>query len=295
MTSSDARPVVLFATYTPKPGLTEDDQLFAQALERRGVRVCAAAWDEPAAAWAHAAAVVIRSTWNYHHHHAEFLSWVDRVSGATRMHNDARVVRWNSHKRYLADIARRGVPVIDTVFVDRGSSLDLREVARTHGWRDIVVKPAVSASAHETRRFDADALADAQAHLERLLATRDVMVQPHLASLAEHGELSLLFARGRLTHAVRRRSALVDGHPMPKSALAQAPAAAVASAERVLEAASALTGIEPNEQLYARVDLAGVGDGYTLLELELIEPSLFLVHAPNAAEEFAEALLVTRR
>jgi len=291
MTRNDARAFVLFATYGAQPGLSEDDQHFARALERRGVQVCAAAWDDPAAAWSSAAAVVIRSTWDYHLRRAEFLAWVARVSAATTLYNDARAVRWNSHKSYLAEIARRGVPVIDTVFSSAGSNLDLTAIAREHGWRDIVVKPAVSASAHETRRFDVPDRAEGQAHLDRLLATRDVMVQPHLAPLAEQGELSLLFARGRFTHAVRRRSALVDGHVMPKSAAAEAPAAALECATRVLEAAGTLTGVAPNELLYARVDLAATGSDYLLLELELIEPSLFLVHAPNEAEAFAAALV----
>jgi hypothetical protein len=291
MTRNDARAFVLFATYGAQPGLTEDDQHFARALERRGVQVCAAAWDDPAAAWSSAAAVVIRSTWDYHLRRADFLAWVARVSAATTLYNDARAMRWNSHKSYLAEIARRGVPVIDTVFASVGSNLDLTAVAREHGWRDVVVKPAVSASAHETRRFDVPDRAEGQAHLDRLLATRDVMVQPHLAALAEQGELSLLFARGRFTHAVRRRSALVDGHVMPKSAPADAPAAAIECAARVLEAAGALTGVSPNEMLYSRVDLAATGSDCVLLELELIEPSLFLVHAPNEAEAFAAALV----
>ena len=293
MTSDETRPLVLFATYSERPGLSEDDQLFARALELRrgGARVRPAVWNDPAVAWSSAAVVVIRSTWDYHLRRADFLAWIDRVSGSTTLHNDARVVRWNSHKRYLAAIAQRSVAVIDTVFADAHTSVDLRDVARKHGWKDIVVKPAVSASAHETRRFDANERAEGQAHLDRLLATRDVMIQPHLAALAEQGELSLLFARGRFTHAVRRRSALVDGHVMPKSAPANAPAVAVKSAERVLDAAAALTGVAPNDLLYSRVDLAPAEDGYLLLELELIEPSLFLVHAPHAAERFADALL----
>ena len=290
--SASAQPsLVLFATYATRPELTEDDQLFARALERHGVRVGAAAWDDPAVAWGSATAVVVRSTWDYHLRLDEFLGWVDRVAAETTLHNDARVVRWNSHKQYLGEIARAGVPVIDTVFAVAGATVDVADVARQHGWRDLVVKPAVSASAHETRRFGPNELAAAQAHLERLQRERDVMLQPHLTALAEQGELSLLFARGRFTHAVRRRSALVDGHPMPKSAPATAPAAAHRCAERVLAAAGALTGVVPNDLLYARVDLAPNGDDFLLLELELIEPSLFLLHAPEAAERFADALV----
>lgn len=285
------QPVVLFATYAAQAGLTEDDRLFAGALERRGVRVCAVRWDDPAAAWSSAAAVVIRSTWDYHLRPREFLDWVDRVSSATTLHNGARVVRWNSHKKYLGALAQHGVPVIDTVFAEAGTTLNLERIAQAHEWRDFVVKPAVSASAHETRRFAEGERREGQAHLERLLETRDVMIQPHLSALAEQGELSLLFARGEFTHAVRRRSALVDGHLMPKSAPAPASAAARYRASEVLAAAAATIGIVPNGLLYARVDLAEVApDEYLLLELELIEPSLFLLHAPESAEAFAEAL-----
>src|SRR5438045_2822051 len=140
MTRNDERAFVLFATYGAQPGLTEDDQHFSRALERRGVEVCAAAWDDPAAAWSNAAAVVIRSTWDYHLRRADFLEWVRRVSAATTLYNNAWAVQWNSHKGYLAEIARRGVPVIDTVFASAQSNLDLTAVAREHGWRDVVVK-----------------------------------------------------------------------------------------------------------------------------------------------------------
>ena len=293
MTADDHQSLVIFATYQAQPTLTEDDELFARALERRGARVRGMPWDDKAMAWSTANAVVIRSTWDYHHRLAEYLAWVERVSAATTLNNDARVVKWNSHKTYLGELAREGVPVIHTVFASAGADLDLEAVARTHGWHDVVVKPAVSNNAHETRRFPAGGRGEAQAHLDRLLPVRDVMIQPHLAELAEQGELSLLFARGRFTHAVRRRSALVDGHVMPKSAAAEAPPAAHRCAERVLAAAQALTGVSPDDYLYARVDLAPSGADFLLLELELIEPSLFLHHAPAAAEQYADALLRT--
>lgn len=289
------RPLVLFATYSAQPSLTADDQLFADALERRGLTVEAAAWDDPAVAWQRAAAVVVRSTWNYHFHHREFLDWTERVAAVTRLHNEPRVIRWNSHKRYLGELAARGVRVIETVFAEPGARLELGAIAAAIASDDLVVKPAVSASAHETRRFAPLERAAGQAHLDRLLASRDVMVQPHVAALAERGELSLLYAGGRFSHGVRRRSALVDEGTMPKAARADASAAARTFGDGVLAAVAAVFGVEPNGLLYARVDLAEITpDEYVLLELELIEPSLFLVHAPEAAKNFASALLSSR-
>jgi hypothetical protein len=283
---------ILFATYSAQPELTSDDALFAAALERRGWRVTAAAWEDTTAPWSRVVAVVIRSTWDYHHRLREFLTWVDGVASVTRLHNDARVVRWNSHKKYLGELARRGVPVIETIFADAGAMLDFGAVAEQIGAEEIVVKPAVSASAHETRRFDIAAREHAQLHLDRLLSERDVMLQPHVAGLAERGELSLMYARGVFSHAVRRRSALVDTDAMPKTVVAEASGAARGCAEQVLGAASTVTGVPPHELLYARVDLAEVEpDEFVLLELELIEPSLFLSHVPEAAERYAEAVL----
>jgi hypothetical protein len=286
------RPLILFATYAAQPELTADDRLFAEAVEHRDVQVRAAAWDDPAVAWEHATAVVIRSTWNYHFHRDEFLAWTERVAAVTPLHNEPRVVRWNSHKRYLPELARRGVRVIETVFAEPGARLELDAIMDAIASDDLVVKPAVSASAHETRRFASHERAEAQAHLDRLLTARDVMVQPHVAALAERGELSLLYAGGRFSHAVRRRSALVDSGQMPKSAAAVATEVARAFAEHVLAVAADIIGTSARELLYARVDLAETApDQYLLLELELIEPSLFLLHAPEAAENFASALL----
>ena len=294
--TSNERPLIYFATYAAQSDITADDRLFADVLERRGLTVRGAAWDDPAVAWQHAAAVVIRSTWNYHFHREDFLSWTERVASLARLHNEPRVVRWNSHKRYLAELARQGVRVIETVFAAPGTRLDLDAIADAVASDELVVKPAVSASAHETRRFTLHERAEGQAHLDRLLEGRDVMVQPHVGALAERGELSLLFARGRFSHAVRRRSALVDGGQMPKSAATATTSAARDFAQHVLATATHIVGTAPAELLYARVDLAETApDEYLLLELELIEPSLFLLHAPEAAENFGSALAATLR
>jgi hypothetical protein len=290
--TSNEHALILFATYAAQPSLTADDQHFAAALARRGWSVRGAAWDDPAVAWQEAAAVVIRSTWNYHFHHDAFLEWTERVAAVTALYNEPSVVRWNSHKRYLAELAARGIRVIETIFAGPGVRLDFDAIADTVAADELVVKPAVSASAHETRRFTLRDRAEGQAHLDRLLSARDVMVQPHVTALAERGELSLLFAGGQFSHAVRRRSALVDAGTMPKSALADASSEALEFGSRVLATATALIGTTPNELLYARVDLAETApDEYLLLELELIEPSLFLAHAPDAAEHFASALV----
>ena len=282
---------VLFATYAAHPAITDDDALLAGALAAHGLPVRGVPWDA-GERWGAARAVVIRSTWAYHHRLDEFLAWTERVGAATALHNDAPTVRWNAHKRYLAVLAARGIPVIDTVFVARGEARDVADIAAQHGWDDLVVKPAVSASAHQTRAFSSSDRAGAQAHLARLTSGGDAMLQPYLHALGARGELSLLHAAGTFTHAVRRRSALVEEGRMAKSAADTAPAAARDLAARVLAAARAETGAG-EAPLYARVDLAEDAStgGYRVLELELVEPSLFLAHAPAAAARYAAALI----
>jgi hypothetical protein len=285
---------VFFATHAGLPELTDDDRILASALARRGVLARAAAWDDPLVDWTAARAVILRSTWNYFLRRDDFLAWTERTAAHSIVHNSPSVIRWNSHKGYLAELASRGIPVIDTVLAPADASIDLASVARAHHWGEIVVKPAVSAAAHGTRRFHAHERAKAQAHLESLLASGDALIQPYMGPLEEQGELSMIFVAERFTHAVRRRSALARVDAMPKTAVAEAPTSAVHFAERAIEAGyGAMRRDAPNTSaLYARVDLAEIGtDEYLLLELELIEPSLFFRHAPDAAERLAEAIV----
>jgi hypothetical protein len=289
----DGPPLVLLATSLALRDLTPDDRLFAVALARRGVMARAAVWDDPEVDW-NAHSVVLRSTWDYFHRPTEFLSWAARVAAGALLQNPLPVITWNAHKHYLSALQQRGVPIIDTVFFSRGDSCNLAALAQARSWNDIVIKPAISAAGHETRCFGADERAAAQSHVNRLLAAGDVMVQPYLAPLAALGELSVIFIGGQFSHGIRRRSAFSNDRGMPKDARETPSAAAVRCAERVLAAAIIEMGasVTTPPLLYARVDLAEPSPGeWLLLELELIEPSLFFRQVPEAAEQMAELLV----
>ena len=220
----DVPPVVLLATSAALRDLTLDDRIFAAALVRRGVTARAAVWDDPEVDWS-ARSVVLRSTWDYFRRPTEFLSWAARVAAGALLQNPLPVITWNAHKRYLATLQKGGVPIIDTVFLSHGDTCDLAALAETRSWSDIVIKPAVSAAGHETKRFAADERAAAQSHVDRLLAAGDVMAQPYLAPLAERGELSVIFIGGRFSHGIRRRSAFSNDRSMPKE-MREIPSAA---------------------------------------------------------------------
>ncbi len=264
----------------PEPDL--DDELIRAALARRGIEAGNVAWEDEVFDWSTVKACVIRSTWNYVHHYPEFLQWVDRVSGATRLLNPGPVVHWNGHKGYLQELASKGVPVTPTRLLPRGTRASIQEVAGD--WACVVVKPAVSAGSFLTMRAKRDDFAAAQAHVDQHLPDRDLLVQEYLTSIEEWGERSLTWIDGEFTHAIRKNPRWAGGHESVSGEPATMAPDEIAIAMRVVAAA-------PGPLLYARVDLARDADGGpVLMELELVEPSLFTDKFPPAADRLAAAI-----
>ncbi|MFG1950773.1 RimK family alpha-L-glutamate ligase [Micromonospora sp. NPDC048830] len=296
--STRGEPRVALVTCTELPDLDPDDRLLLAPLAGRGVTVSAAAWDDPAADWAAHDLVVLRSPWDYAPRRDEFVAWADTVP---RLANPADVVRWNTDKRYLAELSAAGVPTVPTAWVAPGESWEPPAAG------EYVVKPAVSAGSQDTGRYD---LADpehrslAAAHLRRLSdAGRLAMVQPYLSAVDADGETALLFLAGphglRFSHAIRKGPMLtgpdlgVAGLYKPEVITPRtATPEQLAVAERVL---AAVPG-GPRRLLYARVDLIpGPDGGPVLVELELTEPSLFLGYADGAPDRLADAVLTHLR
>ena len=254
------------------------------ALAAAGVEARVLAWDDPAAqeGFFGAAACLIRSTWNYVRQHDRFCAWVDAVGAATTLWNPAPVVRWNSHKGYLLELEARGIPIVPTRMVPRGSGQSLVAVMGT--WEDVVVKPAVSAGSFGTLRVTGENRAAGEQHLADFTRERDMLVQRYEPSVEGYGERSLVWLDGAFSHAVRKSARFlgdqedVSRQPMPIAADERA------LAERVLAQA-------PGALLYARVDLVRDPAGQPqLMELELIEPSLFFDQQPGSAERLAGAI-----
>jgi glutathione synthase/RimK-type ligase-like ATP-grasp enzyme len=272
---------VALASCAPLPEPDPDQQPLMDALAERGLRVETLAWDDPRADWPAARLTVLRSTWNYPRRAAEFLRWAERTAAVSRLWNPLEVVRQNLHKSYLLDLERRGVAVVPTKLVRQGSATSLRAAAGE--WERVVVKPAISAASLDTIRVERDDFARGEAHLQMILASRDALVQPYLPSVEGEGERALVCVDGALTHAVRK-------HPrFSAEAESVSGALPIAPDERALaERALATVG---HPLLYARVDVARDAAGRVLvMELELIEPSLFLVQHPPALERFADAI-----
>lgn len=254
-----------------------DQELLIEALARRDVRADLLPWDDPDRRPSDYALCVLRSCWNYHHAPEAFLRWIDAAEKTSRLLNPPAVVRDNLHKRYLRGLEADGVPVVPTAFVDRGAAVALDGIRRERGWESVVVKPAVSAGSYRTRRFGPE---DGQAFLDALARDRDAMVQPLLPAFDDPGERALVWIDGRLTHAVRKRPRFDDGEEQVSEALPVTPDEE-AFARKVLNRVG-------EDLLYARIDVL---PGPVLSELELIEPSLFLLQQPKALDRLVDAII----
>jgi len=278
---------IAIATCLDLPEPDPDEELFLDALRAAGMEPSLLAWDDAGARFGDHDLVVVRSTWNYWERVDDFVAWATRVGETVPVYNPPRVIAWNVRKSYLEqELARRGVPVVPTEVIAQGTTRDLATLSRAHGWQDVVIKPLVSAGSYRTERFGAGDVTAGQRFLDDLVRDRDAMVQPWMPAVETHGERSLVWIDGELTHAIRKAPRYAGG-------VERVTESTVAEDERAL-AAQAL-GPFADELLYARVDMIrggvrGDDDGLRVMELELVEPSLFLRQCPAALERLVAAI-----
>ena len=270
------------ATCAHLPGIHPDDIHLASSLTRLGIEPSACIWNDPAVDWSRFDTVLMRTTWDYFKHYAAFKSWLDRLPIPTV--NNQPLLRWNGDKRYLLELERQGVGIIPT----RITSADgLREALAAMSGREVVVKPTVSGGGWHTLRGVVGDIAFEQA-VAQLPRDLDYMVQAFVPEIVSDGEWSLLFFDGKFSHAVIKRAARgdyrVQGEFGGSVEAAEPDAAIIASAQRAMAAVAA---IGHGDYAYARVDGVMVAGRLLLMELEMIEPLLFLSGRPDVAERFA--------
>lgn len=275
-----------------------DMPLLLAALHATGAEAHEVDWDDDAIDWSYFDLALLRSTWDYFERLPAFLEWAERVSRQTRLLNPLDVIRWNTDKHYLGDLERAGVPVVPSTFLEPGgdAAAGVDALLAAHpASRDIVVKPAVGAGSRDAQRHSRGNRDAIVAHAQRLLRMRrSVLLQPYLEHVDEHGETALLFFDGAFSHAIRKGPLLRRGEgPTTGLYATETIEPRTPSAGELAVAQHALTAI-PFDQplLYARVDLIhDDGGSPRLLELELVEPSVFAAHAQGAAARFARAIV----
>jgi len=259
-----------------------DAELLLDALGDVDIDGTLCVWDDPHVAWSDYDMVVIRSTWDYTKDRSGYLEWARALP---KLFNPSSIIEYSTDKHYLDDLKSRGYRIIPTSFCDVGETPEFPD-------SNFVVKPTVGAGSMDADKYDVGEHVAAAAHVARLHDSgRDAMIQPYVASVDVLGERGLVFIDGAFSHAIRKGAMLhvdqLDRHSLfrlEQLSLADAEPDAVTFAESVMS--------EPlfNGLLYGRVDLVHMPEGWAIMELELVEPSLFLSYEAGAAARLASAI-----
>ncbi len=286
---------VLLVSATGAIQFDEDLPLLTAALDRRGITNDVVSWDDSTVAWETCRRAVIRSTWDYSMRLPEFLGWAERAAAACDLVHGPPVLRWNTDKAYLLDLADVGVNIVESWFVRDRRDICLPEVG------DYVVKPSVAAGSRDAARFGPGQREAATEHADRLLAAGStVMVQPYQQSVDMFGETAMLFFGGVFSHAINKGPLLARGEAASRALYKQETISnheptreELDIARSVIDALAKVPDVGPSlsPPLYARVDLVRANDGtLAVLELELTEPSVFLANSETAAGRFADVI-----
>jgi hypothetical protein len=205
-----------------------------------------------------------------------------------KMCNPLKVARWNLHKGYLKDLESKGVSLPETIWLDKGNQVTLADIMREQNWEHAVVKPAISATAFNTFLVSQAKAGQQQQKFEGLLAQADLLVQKFMTEVQDQGEWSLIFFDKKFSHAVIKQPAAKDFRVQNDFGGSATPAVPPAF---VLSQAEKILSLIDEPLLYARVDGVISENKFLLMELELIEPMLFLENENGSAKTFAKAMM----
>lgn len=265
-----------------------EDELLASALQKRGLIVHRIDWTNTDFDFSSTGSVIFRSTWDYTERYEEFLRFIRSLHMKTVIFNPASIIFWNLDKHYLRDLQMRGVHIPETIYIERNSKTNLRQLFIRHGFGEAILKPAMSAGARHTYRLNSGNLQEHEELFQRLTNDEAMMLQPFLSSVMTEGEKTLVVIGGRYTHAVIKRAKVGDfrvqddfggtvEHYTPTD-------------EEIAFAEHAVSVCDPLPA-YARVDILQNAEGFPVVsELEMIEPELWFRFHPEAADRLADVI-----
>jgi len=267
--------------------LTEDG-LVQDALEKRGIHFTKKDWADPKFDWSTTRFALFRTTWDYFHRFQEFDAWLEKVSKQTNLINTVETIRWNMDKHYLIELQKKGIPIVETAFIEKGSNVTLKELHEQTGWIDTVVKPAISGAGRHTYKLNPVNLRTHEDIFRRIVEHESMLLQPYQDSITTKGEISLVVIDGNFSHCVLKKPKEGDYRVQDDWGGTVHPYKAnkkeIELAEDVVRSCSPIP-------VYARVDLMWNNENKLVLcELELVEPEMWFRNYPAAADLLAEAI-----
>jgi glutathione synthase/RimK-type ligase-like ATP-grasp enzyme len=280
---------VALVTDTVNPRLNLSDTRLVPEFKKAGIEAVGVPWDEVGVEWEEYEAVILRSCWNYHEHYEDFSNWLDGLTALQILvWNPTSIILKNTHKTYLLELQKLGVPIIPTAIVQAGESVTAEDVMQTNGWDEVVIKPEVGAYGKNIARFTTAQLSEAEIFMHEILSKSDAVLQPFMPSICTSGEYSLVFINKEFSHAMQKQPKpgdfITSGAHRLREFMITADMDLISQAEAILQ-----TIISP--LLYARVDGVVEKGQFYLMELELTEPYLFLEREKQAAKKLVRAYL----
>jgi len=272
--------------------LSPSDAVLQKALAARGIDAGPLAWNDPTVDWSRPLVSVIRSPWDYYRQPIAFLEWARYASQMHTLWNPFPLLQWCTHKKYLCDLEERGIPIIPTLWYTQGSSVDLALSMQERGWSEVVLKPAVSGNGYGTILIKKDtASTEGQLYLDHMLSLHDMLIQPFFSSVLSRGERSIVVIDGQVTHAVVRSPIRGVAH-LPGYETAELPEnSLIPPSKEEIQLAYRIVDLLPTPTLFARIDLVNDEAGQLyVMEVELVDPRLWLEWVPVAVERFADAI-----
>lgn len=281
--------------------ILHEDALLQEALANLGLTSVRVDWADPSIDWTSFSCAIFRTTWDYFERISDFTTWLHRVEKQTRLCNDASLIRWNLDKHYLADLQSSGIPIVPSLFLKAGSGSlkagsgsgpGLTPLIEQTGWEDAIIKPCISGAARHTYRVNRSNAGRIQKILEPFLASEAFILQPFLPDVLQNGEDTLILIDGAFTHAVTKK-------PKPGDFRVQDDHGGTVhtcnpSAEQIELAERAFAACRSHSlpvPVYGRVDMVRDPKGdWRVMELELIEPELWLRNHPTAARAMGQTI-----
>lgn len=269
-------------------GVENEDQILLDFLKKKGLDISREVWNDPLVNWGDYDFAILKSPWDYFDQISEFYTWLNRLEDLELpLLNPSEVVKWNSDKHYLREIAASGLLVTPTIYFEKGEKPDLSECFDTLGAQTIIVKPCISGGSKNTIKVNPENLSLLTPQIHGYLAEEAYMVQPFLAEIESKGEWSFLFFDGKFSHSLLKKAKPGDfrvQHYLGGS-IHNEPAPA-----HLMQAAQKYASQFAKDCLYARVDGVEVKGEFMLMELELIEPFLFLFTNEDSYQNYYQAL-----
>jgi glutathione synthase/RimK-type ligase-like ATP-grasp enzyme len=276
---------ICFLSMDDLSGYVFDDELAVEPLEKLGWRVRTVSWRDQEADWNDFAAVIIRTTWDYQKYPAEFLRVLQKIDQSqARLENSLQTVEWNLSKAYLRDLEIKGIKIVPTVWGENSpTAKDFGAWLEHFKTGEIIVKPIVSATAEDTFRLKAF-----QPDLTEIFQNRRYLVQPFMPRIVTEGEFSLFYFGGKYSHTILKTPKEKDFRVQEEHG---GIITAVTPSIKLLQTAERVFDLIAPVPLYARIDFVrNEDDEFCLMELELIEPALYLRMNENAPRFFAETI-----